>query len=149
MKKLWILFLIHTLLFASCNAQNKKNKTDSNLDKNKPIEDIRVNKEYDENGNLIRFDSTYTYYYSNIENNPALEDSIFKNFRKMFSETYPFSNKPYFNELFFQDSLLMYDFYNHDFFTERFRLNMQRVEKLFMEMDSIKNKFFEEQFKPN
>jgi uncharacterized protein YcfL len=31
MKKLWILFLIHTLLFASCNAQNKKNKTDSNL----------------------------------------------------------------------------------------------------------------------
>jgi hypothetical protein len=67
----------------------------------------------------------------------------------MFSEIYPFSNKPYFNDLFFQDSLLMYDFYNHDFFTERFRLNMQRIEKLFMEMDSIKNKFFEEQFKPN
>ncbi|MCB4234259.1 hypothetical protein LDL59_01710 [Kaistella anthropi] len=48
---------------------------------NQPIEDIKVNKEYDENGNLIRYDSTYTYYYSNIEGDEIAADSIFNNFR--------------------------------------------------------------------
>lgn len=47
---------------------------------------------------------------------------------------------------FFEDSLLKYDFYKNDFFHERFMNNMQQMERLFWEMDSIKNKFFMEQF---
>lgn len=147
MKRIWILFIAVTLILSSCNGQEQqiKNNKLSN-GKNVPKEDIKVNKEYDENGNLIRYDSTYTYYYSNIENSQFEEDSIFNNFRKMFNSNYPFSYKPYFNDLFFEDSLMKYDFYKEDFFTERFRQNMERTEKMFQEMDSIKNKFFNEQF---
>ena len=113
---------------------------------NQPKEDIKVNKEYDENGNLIRYDSTYTYYDSNIEGDEIAADSIFNNFRNMFEDNYSFSTTPYFNDLFFEDSLLKYDFYKNDFFHERFMNNMQQMERLFWEMDSIENKFFMEQF---
>ncbi|MGJ1335760.1 hypothetical protein ACR784_07905 [Sphingobacterium multivorum] len=113
---------------------------------NQPKEDIKVNKEYDENGYLIRYDSTYTYYYSNIEGDEIVADSIFNNFRNMFENNYSFSTMPYFNDLFFEDSLLKYGFYKNDFFHERFMNNMQQMERLFWEMDSIKNKFSMEQF---
>ena len=64
----------------------------------------------------------------------------------MFEDNYSFSTTPYFNDLFFEDSLLKYDFYKNDFFHERFMNNMQQMERLFWEMDSIENKFFMEQF---
>jgi len=145
MRLKWGLLIAVGLILNSCNGQENKTKSLSDA-KNKPIEDIKVNKEYDKDGNLIRYDSTYTYYYSNIEKSPITEDSIFNNFRKLFDTNYPFSNKPFFNDIFFQDSLMKYDFYKKDFFKERFRRNMEYAEKMFQEMDSLKNKFFMEQF---
>lgn len=147
MERRWILFLAITLIFSSCKGQEKKLEDNKLSDtKNAPKEDIIVNKEYDKDGNLIRYDSTYTYFYSNIENDTIAEDSIFTNFRKMFELQYPFSYKPSFNNFFFRDSLMKYDFYKKDFFSERFKQNMEQSEKIFQEMDSIKNKFFMEQF---
>ena len=153
MKTKWItMFIAVSLIFSGCNGQEvkkekNKNNTDSTLiSGNQPKEDIKVNKEYDKDGNLIRYDSTYTYYYSNIDGNKTVGDSIFNNFRSMFEDRYPFSTKPYFDNLFFEDSLLHYDFYKKDFFHDRFMQNMQRMDRLFGEMDSIKNKFFMEQF---
>ncbi len=147
MKRKWLLILAVTIIFSGCNGQEKQIKNDKLSDAKKaPKEDIVVNKEYDEDGNLIKYDSTYTYFYSNIENDTIAEDSILTNFKKMFEIQYPFSYKPYFNDFFFRDSLMHYDFYKKDFFTERFRQNMEQTEKIFQEMDSIKNHFFNEQF---
>ncbi|MDD2550383.1 MAG: hypothetical protein PHD00_09860 [Bacteroidales bacterium] len=149
MKRIWILLFAVTLILSSCNGQEKQAESQndklSRL-KNVPKEDIKINREYDEDGNLIKYDSTYTYFYSNIENDKAAEDSIFYDFRKMFDALYPFSYKPYFNDFFFEDSLLKYDFYKRDFFSERFRHNMEGTEKMFQEMDSIKNKYYMEKF---
>jgi hypothetical protein len=147
MKRIWLLLIAVTLIISGCNGQEKQIKNDKLSDAKKaPIEDIVVNKEYDEHGNLIRYDSTYSSFFSNIENDSLAEDSIIANFKKMFELQYPFSYKPYFNDFFFRDSLMKYDFYKEDFFTERFRQNMEQTEKIFQEMDSIKNKFFDEQF---
>ena len=147
MKRIWILFIAVTLIFSSCNGQDKQIKNDKlSAVKNAPQEDIKVNKEYDKDGNLIRYDSTYTYFYTNIENDTIAEDSIFTNFKNLFDLQYPFSYKPYFNDLFFEDSLMKYDFYKKDFFIERFKQNIEQTEKMFQEMDSIKNHFFNEQF---
>ncbi|MFN4122718.1 MAG: hypothetical protein ACK4GL_05360 [Flavobacteriales bacterium] len=153
MKTEWIkMFIAFSLIFSSCNGQetnfkNSKSLTDTaSVSNNYPKENIKVNKEYDQNGNLIRYDSTYTYFYSNVDGNKAALDSIFNNFRNMFNHTYPFSTKPYFDNLFFQDSLLQYDFYKKDFFLNRYKQNMQQLDRLFLEMDSVKNKFFIEQF---
>ena len=153
MKTKWIImFIAVSSVFWGCNGQEvKKDKTKKLNDSilvaaNQPKEDIKVNKEYDKDGNLIRYDSTYTYYYSNIEGNKTTADSIFNHFQTMFEQNYPFSVKPYFHHLFFQDSMLQYDFYKNDFFYKRFIKNRQQMDKLFREMDSVKNKFFMEQF---
>ncbi len=149
MKIVWMfVFFCISLIFSGCNEKikNKNEEKDEMISENLPQENIWVNKEYDEDGNLIRYDSTYTYYFSKAMENKAIADSIFKNFQKMFSESYPFSTKPYFDKLFFQDSLLKYDFYKKDFFYNRFRQNMQLLDKLFFEMDSVKNNYFLKQF---
>lgn len=45
---------------------------------NKPHVEIKVNKEYDKKGNVIRYDSTYVYTYSNTGGNiEQWPDSIF------------------------------------------------------------------------
>ena len=115
---------------------------------NAPKTNIRVNKEYDKNGNLIRYDSTYSYFYSNTINNDSIRDSIYENFKNHFNRNYFFSNEPFFDNLFFQDSLLKYDFYKKDFFYDRFRQNMGRMDRLFREMDSLKNNYYHNQFSP-
>jgi len=135
-----------SLTLISCNGQTKKEKEASeNLAAN-PQTSVRVDKKYDEKGNLIRYDSTYSYYYSNIKDKKYLSDSIFNDFRNKFNQKYFFSSDPFFNDLFFEDSLLRYDFYRKDFFMNRFRNNMRRMDSLFWGMDSLKNSFFNKQF---
>ncbi|GET28955.1 hypothetical protein [Prolixibacter sp. SD074] len=41
-----------------------------------------------------------------------------------------------------------YDFYRKNFFSKRFRNNMEKMDKLFEQMDSLKNNYFLEQVKP-
>jgi hypothetical protein len=136
-----------TLIFGACSGQGVKTENSNIINsKDLPKANVKVNKEYDENGNLIRYDSSYTYYYSSIENDSIAEDSIYDKFRTMFDSEFPFSYHPFFNDIFFQDSLIKYDFYKEDFFTQRFRQNLKQTEKMFQKMDSIKNKFFMEQF---
>jgi hypothetical protein len=129
----------------SCNGQTNK-KSENNKSNANPQTNIKVDKQYDSNGNLIKYDSSYSYYYSNIKDDKNRRDSIFSNFKNQFNRKYFFSNDPYFNDFFFQDSLLKYDFYRKDFFLNRFRNNMRMMDSLFWGMDSLKNSFFRQQF---
>lgn len=45
---------------------------------NEPKEDIKVNREYDENGNVIRYDSTYSWSWSSTGDNGTFPDSVFQ-----------------------------------------------------------------------
>ncbi len=141
-KLLVVVALLLTL--NSCNGQVKKQD-----EKNMPQTSIKVNKQYDKKGNLVQYDSTYSYYYSNVKNDTVRQDSIFNLFRNQFNHKYLFSNEPYFNDLFFQDSLLKYDFYKKDFFSNRFRDNMRRMDSLFLQMDVMKDDFFKQQVPQN
>jgi hypothetical protein len=142
-----IIAILLTISLISCNGQvnplDKGNKTNPA----QPQTNIKVDKQYDKNGNIIRYDSAYSYYYSNVKKDSSLRDSIFKNFKSHFNQRYFFSNDPFFNNFFFQDSLLKYDFYKKDFFLVRFRNNMHNMDSLFWSMDSLKNDFFGKQFK--
>jgi len=132
-----------SIALTGCNGQtlNKESKSKGTA----PQTNIKVNKEYDKNGNLIRFDSAYSSYYSNIKGDSILKDSIFNNFKSQFNNNYFFSNQPYFKDFFFADSLLKYDFYKKDFFYNRFRQNMERMDSLFRGMDIVKNDYFNKQ----
>lgn len=145
MKSKIILAIALSLALSSCNGQTK-NEKDTPDHSIKPLSNIKVNKQYDDHGNLIRYDSTYSYYWGNAIKDSTRMDSIFHNFRRDFLQKYPFSNEPLFNDFFFQDSLLKYDFYKKDFFLKRFQDNMERMDSLFGGMDSFKNNFFGKQF---
>ena len=129
----------------SCNGQTN-NKSKNDITTAEPQTNIKVDKQYDSNGNLIKYDSSYSFYYSNIKDDKNMGDSIFSNFKSQFNRKYSFSNDPYFSDFFFQDSLLKYDFYKKDFFLNRFRNNMKMMDSLFWGMDSLKNSFFGRQF---
>lgn len=94
-----------------------------------PKEDIKVNREYDEQGNLIRFDSTYTYNWSgdNIFMNgkmPENLDYFFDDRFKFFNDSSLNGNSFFgdFDQLFarrpfgsIHDSLLMNKFGKNNF----------------------------------
>ena len=56
--------MLMALSFFNCQSQNTSEKKDSDLKKDtiQPKTNIKVHKEYDENGNLTRLDSTYILF---------------------------------------------------------------------------------------
>lgn len=68
-----LLFLLGVLLaLSSCNEKTngqpsaKLNKDQTTDSLSKPKVNINVNRHYDDKGNVIGFDSTYTSFYSNV-----------------------------------------------------------------------------------
>lgn len=102
--------------------------------------DVKVNKEYDEDGNLIRYDSTYVYSWSSDSTYHFPSDSSFFNFsnihemkKKMQEQMEHFLGRDSsaiksFHHPFFSD-----DFFNKDFFDPEF-----------FSKDSSQNNFFKE-----
>jgi len=146
MMRFMLVAVLLTIGLASCNGQERKKTVMK--DQNKPQTDIKVTRKYDKNGNLVKYDSLYSSYYSNFQNDSIMRDSAVAQFKRYFKGKYKFSEEPFFNDLFFQDSLLKYDFYRKDFFSNRFKNNMDKMDKLFEQMDSLKNQYFLEQTKP-
>jgi hypothetical protein len=147
MKRMVILAIAVFLALYGCSGQNQKNESQIAGNHPTPKTDIKVNKRYDENGNLIGYDSTYTSYYSNIKNDTIAGDSILNDFRNYFNRKYSFSEEPFFNDYFFKDSLMKNDFFRNDFFSRRFQFDRESMDRLFQEMDSIKNKYLNGRFR--
>ncbi len=136
------------LALISCNGQTGKNGNINTAKTNEPKTNIKVKKEYDDHGNLVRYDSTYTYVYSTPENSNSVSDSITGNYSKHFSNKNLFSDEPFLNDMFARDSLLKNDFFGKDFFSNDFMLNDKNMEKIFQRMDSVRRHFFRGQFNP-
>jgi hypothetical protein len=142
LNRLGFILALLVISLNSCNAQqgNKKEL------KNEPKTSVKVNKTYDKNGNLIGYDSTYSYVYSSMTNDSLMADSALTQFKQMFNQKYFFSNRPFFDEMFFNDSLMNNEFLKPDFFQNQFMQNMGSMDELFMQMDSIKNSFYKDYY---
>lgn len=133
MKRVYIiLFPLLILMPAISFAQDKK-------DKNLPKKDIKVNREYDEDGNLIRYDSTYVYSWSSDSTRNFIPDSTFwgkMDVKKM---------QEYMNRFFKRDSAghdhFRHPFFSDDFFDRDF-FNPQFFGRDFNFRDSTRYEFF-------
>jgi len=148
---LGITLTVLALLLSSCDrdsrgqtADLKKNQNDSVI---KPKVDIKVNRRFDEKGNMIGFDSTYTSYYTNMSGDTAGMDSLMGSFDRYFKADHPLFFKNHFDPLFFNDSTRYPDFFHDDYFMRRYELNDQYMRGMMQQMDSIKNKFYKEHSK--
>lgn len=108
----------------------------------KPKVDIKVNRHYDEKGNVIGFDSTYSSYYSSINNDTLKMDSAFRDFDRYFRTQHQALFNKGFNDVFFNDSLGYPDFFHKDFFSQRYLLNDRYFRQMMTQMDSVKNKYY-------
>lgn len=146
MKQLLIFVIALSILLTGCNKNRNTATPEDNVPDTSSI--VKVDKEYDKDGNIVSYDSAYSYYFSNIKGKTLIGDSIFNLFQNRLYQKYPFFRQQYFfNDLFFQDSLLKYDFYKKDFFSNRFKNNRRKMDSLFLQMDILKNNFFQHQFK--
>jgi hypothetical protein len=140
-----------SLLLSSCQEktsgqihERKKASAATVNDSLKPKVNINVNRHFDDKGNVIGFDSTYTSFYSNLEGDTASMDKLMKSFDQHFNSGYSSFFRNEFNSLFFNDSLRYPDFFHNDFFIKRYELNDQYLRNMMGRMDSIKNQFYQE-----
>ena len=145
MKKFIILLLV--LVITGCNSQEKKNKQEENKNKDttivKPKEKWDVHKEYDEFGNLIRYDSIYSWSYSNVKGDSLQVnlDSIMDSFKKHFLINSPSKWRDDFSYFPKNDSLFMNDFFKDDYFLRNWQSQHSLLEEMIKRMDSSRNAF--------
>lgn len=142
-----IMAIILVLLFMACKGQEKdKQEVKDNQKKDlpeKPKKEWEVHREYDEQGNLIRYDSVYRYAYPNIDGDSIRVnlDSIMNSFRSYFDDHVPSKWKDGFSYFPETDSLFMKDFFNRDYFFDRWERQPLDMQEMMRKMDSTRNSF--------
>ncbi|MGP1994224.1 hypothetical protein D9V96_020255 [Zobellia laminariae] len=149
MKKYILLFMIG-LLSASCDGQKNDIKNTETKESVKSIVEQpkgswKVNKEFDENGNLIGYDSIYSWSantqldkLSNLN-----KDSLLQSFKsRFFTDFSDFENKG-FDDVFSKDSLFSKHYFNDDFFESEFGKDYMDIEKITQRMIARQKKFLE------
>lgn len=146
-----ILILLIILIFLGCNQKVKEpstqqmNSNEKIKDKMvvKPKEKWDVRKEYDEFGNLIKYDSIYSWSYSNIKGDSLHVnlDSIMDAFRIYFGDRPSFKLKEEFFYFPKNDSLFINEFFEDDYFFRNWQKQQSDIEGIVKRMDSSRNAF--------
>lgn len=138
--------MIFAILAASFSLQAQSLNDTIAINGVKPQIKIKVNKIYDENGNVIGYDSTYVWSYSNSPENKNFitinPDSLIHEFKPLFDRNFtdvplnPFDNK------FFNDTTMLFDFFNNEHFFEKWQNELFNFQNEIKRMDSLKEIFF-------
>ena len=151
MKKV-ILFFFVAILATSCNAQEPKtskndiSKADVKQDSlRKPKESWKVNKEVDENGNIIRYDSIYSW--SSSGNLKGMDkDSILNKMHSMMQKRFSMFQSPRINSFAEHDSIMKQffsdDFLKDDFFSNGLNPGMPNMDDMIKRMEAMRQHFF-------
>lgn len=147
---LLVAFSLYLIVTNNGSLYGNKSNTLSEKDtlKNQPKIDVRVNKKYDENGNLIQYDSSYSIIYSSpgadIKFYSGNSDSIVAHFRDFFE------NDNFFNNDFFNNNYPKFDFNNRFFNFDPFETikKMQERIRRFYNLPENDSLFFNNPSKP-
>lgn len=152
-----MLFLFVAILATSCNAQDtensSKNSSDLEIQKDslqKPKGNWKVNKELDENGNIIRYDSIYSW--SSSGNIKGIEsDSIINQMRSMMQKRFSMLQSPNLNGFADQDSIMKPffsdDFFKDDFFSNRMPSGFPNMDDVMKQMEAMRQNFFNDNYR--
>ena len=134
------------LSLTACTGQQKEQqegKKAAQTEVDTPKGAWEVRKEYDEYGNLIRYDSVYTWSYSNIQGDSVQVnlDSIMDRFRAHLESDSLFLWRDRFSYFPKADSLFMKEFFDEDYFFRNWEKQQQDMRELMRKMDSSRNAF--------
>jgi hypothetical protein len=147
MKK-FVFTLLLGLILAGCHAQDDRSKSKDDLAEKKtdstfleqPKISWKVDKKYDGQGNIIGYDSIYSYSFDNLRNLPRDMnlDSIMGSMRILsqgnLSSFLEDHNMGRFMEM---DSLMNGDQFFNDFFERQRSNGFSGMQELFQQMDSL------------
>ena len=145
MKKIVVLLII--LVITGCKNQEKENQQiindEQEISSIKPSEKWDVKKQYDEQGNLIGYDSIYSWSYSNVEGDSIKVnlDSIMDSFKMYFGKNRSIDWDDDFYYFPKNDSLFMNDFFKDDYFLKNWQMQHSEYEDMIKKMDSMRNEF--------
>lgn len=149
MKRYFLLLMIG-MFSISCNGQNKDSEKTELKEHEKTITEQpkgswKVNKEFDDNGNLIRYDSIYSWSSNNkFDDLSTLEkDSLLKSFKSRFFTNFSDFENNGFDDVFSKDSLFSKRFFNDDFFESDFGKEFMDIDKITQQMIARQKKFLE------
>ncbi|MBT8183647.1 MAG: hypothetical protein KJN76_02305 [Eudoraea sp.] len=147
MNRLWI--FVVAILAISCNAQeNKKenNNKEEISEATPPKGSWRVNREYDEAGNLIQYDSIYSWSSEDEFGNLSAmdQDSLLQSFHSKFFKHFRGSsafNPKDFPGFFDNDSLIRERFFSEDFFDSEFGKDFMDIDRIHERMEKMQEQF--------
>jgi len=149
MKRYFLLLMIG-LFSISCNGQTKDaDKTELKEHEEtiteQPKGSWKVNKEFDDQGNLIRYDSIYSWSSNGkFDDLSTLEkDSLLKSFKSRFFTNFSDFENNGFDDVFSKDSLFSKRFFNDDFFESDFGKDFMDIDKITQQMIAKQKKFLE------
>ena len=142
--------LIAAILSLSCDAQEKESadkqkKDDKQTIAAQPKGEWKVHKEFDEAGNLIRYDSVYTWSSgSELDDLSLLDrDSTLQSLRSRFYREFSGIDEQEFGDLFSADSLFSKRFFNDDFFDSDFGRDFMDIDRIRERMERLQQEFLE------
>lgn len=147
MKTIFPILFISILVHNGCNAQQDKEQNNQKK-KNQPEVRWKVDKQTDENGNIIRYDSTYVWSYTDTGGNASdiYVDSVMKSFHSFFDRQFPSLWQRHLGGPVWGDSLFYRDFFQPDYFFKRWENDFFRMDDMFRQMDSLRENFFRESY---
>lgn len=151
-KVLWFLFIFSLL---SCKGQDQKKE--ENLKSEQKIEERtsevpegrwEVHKELDENGNVIRYDSIYSWSSSGDydELSKFNIDSLMRSHRSFVQKRFSAMRDNDFSYLFGQDSLFPRSFFEEDMFMNQFGKDFPELEAMKRRMERMEEEMMQEFF---
>jgi hypothetical protein len=149
MKKHFLLFMIG-MFSISCNGQNndiKKSEIKESEEKivEQPKGSWKVEKEFDDYGNLIRYDSIYSWSSdAKFDNLSTLDkDSLLQAFKSRFFTNFSDFENNGFDDVFSKDSLFSKHYFNDDFFRSDFGKDFMDIDKITHQMIARQKEFLE------
>lgn len=149
-----VMLALAVLGFTGCNAQEKKTDENSNLglstktNNEKPKGNWTVNKEFDENGNLKSYDSTYTYSYGSVNGDTITgSKEIRQHFQQLFGDDKMssammqgfFNDSTFLRNDFFGDDVMGSDFFSTGNFPKEFQQQIRKMDSIHQQM--LKNNY--------
>lgn len=144
MKKYFLVMII-SLLSVSCNGQQKDTTKNEEKKIEQPKGSWKVDKEYDDQGNLIRYDSIYSWSSSRKFNDLSTleKDSVLQSFKSRFFTNFSDFDNKRFEDIFSKDSLFSKQYFNDDFFRSDFGKDFMDIDKILQQMIARQKKFLE------
>jgi len=149
MKK-YVLVAVLALSSISCNGQNKDSTSNNSLtNKEQSLEapkgSWKVDKEFDENGNLIKYDSIYSWSSNSKMINLSAKDrdSLLASLKSRFLKNFSTFQNNGIDNIFFKDSLFVNRFFKDDFFKSDFGVDVMDIDNMRQKMLERQRRFFE------